>query len=1046
MKPLNHNLGIILTFGVPTTVVLLGLLWLLRRSRDEDDDDAAGTAKEKPLHGDASEKEKDSISSTHGATGIQDFTENVMQAGGDVAVQEKDAVKSEVRSGRANCSLDLKKDPQQLLKQRYEVPTRPEVQSASSELNCLQGVSSSTSTDLSAGTSLSDYSQSICRPLAAEETVAESFSLTSDYFSQTSVLSSVPSSRGSAAESHDSLELSSQTEWSLLSKEPAASIEADTKRIVQASEKNEVTATVISDGSSANISMQPTSSQCSLQSDPSGDVVPKEMAEEASAVCSSQAQAQPSGVCPSSDSPAVVGCSDSDHLVTGEEPDPSDQEPPAVQEIVTENYSPNCQAPVSPASPTVSSSDDTQQLEEPKASTPSQESDRICESPAEDGSTKDGVGKAPLPSAKKLDLSVDSQTLGSEQPELNITENKSPSAVEASEQALVTEEECGSSRVCDVQSVESASVPSIASEKDSSLFSASEASSSLGATVSTSMSSSSTESAEPLKSNSSSTCQELLSADDQDSDARMEASTTENQKLNRAEERDSNLDESSSGSNKGTADKISIQSSTNKQEESSDIIGDQDSSLKQEADDSSKSVISPAPPADSNFNCNASATVADTTTTKTGNASHSVSGKKTNSKNTSKASKNQKSASSPSKSTPPHSKSTSPNSKSEQSPSKPASSSPSASSPASASSSKRKNPSAPRDGTSESDGVGKTPAGVSENGRMDTGSPICDSNSEASNDSGRGGSVGDTLVPLPAGDVTRYEFNFPSELCGRLIGRGGKNIQYIKDQSGATITLTSNPFTPEFQICQVQGLQGEVDRALMMIRKKFPLSQYPRLDMTCLTPSASARVVLPEVMQLSLPEGVSIDVVVSAVVDAGHIFIQQPTHPTFPSLERLSHFMNVCYGDPSAPSLPRPVEEGIICVSESEGQWYRAQIVEVYPVEDECSLKYVDYGGYARVAISTLKQIRSDFMTLPFQAVECYLANVTPLQDEEYYSDKAAEVLMELTSGQMLQGQVVARGEDSVGFVHLYRVSGHKVLMINREMVNREVVRWIEIL
>lgn len=61
--------------------------------------------------------------------------------------------------------------------------------------------------------------------------------------------------------------------------------------------------------------------------------------------------------------------------------------------------------------------------------------------------------------------------------------------------------------------------------------------------------------------------------------------------------------------------------------------------------------------------------------------------------------------------------------------------------------------------------------------------------------------------------------------------------------------------------------------------------------------------------QLNLPEGVSVDVVVSSIVDAGHIFIQQPTHPSFPSLERLNQFMMTCYNQESVvPQLPRPLE------------------------------------------------------------------------------------------------------------------------------------------
>ena len=58
--------------------------------------------------------------------------------------------------------------------------------------------------------------------------------------------------------------------------------------------------------------------------------------------------------------------------------------------------------------------------------------------------------------------------------------------------------------------------------------------------------------------------------------------------------------------------------------------------------------------------------------------------------------------------------------------------------------------------------------------------------------------------------------------------------------------------------------------------------------------------------------------------------------------------------------------------------WYRAQVVQTYPDTDGVDIKYVDYGGYCHTQASTLRQIRSDFTTLPFQATECYLANVIP--------------------------------------------------------------------
>ena len=50
--------------------------------------------------------------------------------------------------------------------------------------------------------------------------------------------------------------------------------------------------------------------------------------------------------------------------------------------------------------------------------------------------------------------------------------------------------------------------------------------------------------------------------------------------------------------------------------------------------------------------------------------------------------------------------------------------------------------------------------------------------------------------------------------------------------------------------------------------------------------------------------------------------------------------------------------------------------------QEEVDICFVDYGGYARVPASSLRQIRADFMSLPFQAVECLLANVAPLNGQ----------------------------------------------------------------
>lgn len=43
------------------------------------------------------------------------------------------------------------------------------------------------------------------------------------------------------------------------------------------------------------------------------------------------------------------------------------------------------------------------------------------------------------------------------------------------------------------------------------------------------------------------------------------------------------------------------------------------------------------------------------------------------------------------------------------------------------------------------------------------------------------------------------------------------------------------------------------------------------------------------------------------------------------------------------------------------------QVVSYDDIEDSCDIKYIDYGGYDTVAASSLRQIRTDFLSLPFQ-------------------------------------------------------------------------------
>jgi len=143
---------------------------------------------------------------------------------------------------------------------------------------------------------------------------------------------------------------------------------------------------------------------------------------------------------------------------------------------------------------------------------------------------------------------------------------------------------------------------------------------------------------------------------------------------------------------------------------------------------------------------------------------------------------------------------------------------------------------------------------------------------------------------------------------------------------------------------------------------------------------------------------------------------------------------------------------GVVCAAPSQGSWYRTEVIDVRTASTEdgltaeevvCDIKFVDYGGYMTLPASALRQIRTDFMMLPFQATECYLADVI-WQDgtfdarllaeppciyyvvvcagEGCWSVDATQCVETFARDQILQAQVVAYAENSVPYIRLYSV------------------------
>ncbi|KAM9272443.1 A-kinase anchor protein 1, mitochondrial [Morus bassanus] len=294
-------------------------------------------------------------------------------------------------------------------------------------------------------------------------------------------------------------------------------------------------------------------------------------------------------------------------------------------------------------------------------------------------------------------------------------------------------------------------------------------------------------------------------------------------------------------------------------------------------------------------------------------------------------------------------------------------------------------------------------------------------------------------------DYVIWEIEVPKDLVGRLIGKQGRFMSSLRQASGAKIYVSTLPYFRDSQVCHIEGSSYQVEKVLSLIGKKF--KELCLTNIYALPPPTPLTLhSLLMTAWLFLPDGVTVEVVVAHQVDAGHMFLQQHTHPTFHVLRSLDQQMYACYSEPEIPTLPTPVEVGIICAAPGlDGAWLRAQVISYFEETNEVELRYVDYGGYDKVKIDTLRQIRSDFLSLPFQGAEVLLDNVVPLPDEDHFSSEADAAVSEMTRGAVLVAQVT-NYDNATGLplIQLWNLTGDEVVSVNRALVERGFAQWLD--
>jgi len=65
--------------------------------------------------------------------------------------------------------------------------------------------------------------------------------------------------------------------------------------------------------------------------------------------------------------------------------------------------------------------------------------------------------------------------------------------------------------------------------------------------------------------------------------------------------------------------------------------------------------------------------------------------------------------------------------------------------------------------------------------------------------------------------VTSHSFDFPTEMCGRLIGQRGRNVAVIKEKSGVEIIVRAKRYDASWQTVTLEGELGHCFCSLIVI-------------------------------------------------------------------------------------------------------------------------------------------------------------------------------------------------------------------------------------
>lgn len=148
------------------------------------------------------------------------------------------------------------------------------------------------------------------------------------------------------------------------------------------------------------------------------------------------------------------------------------------------------------------------------------------------------------------------------------------------------------------------------------------------------------------------------------------------------------------------------------------------------------------------------------------------------------------------------------------------------------------------------------------------------------------------------------------------------------------------------------------------------------------------------------------DFVIIRYIDSPKLFCVQQTKNISVYNDMMDRLLQFCM---TAPSLGKP-EIGMACAVrfKNHSEWYRAEIVNLDG--SHALTRFVDYGIIVTVEANELKEIGSEFLIIPKQAVPCCLLGFESIEKSSRSSQDLMEFLAEKSNGERRNFRVKIHG------------------------------------